>query len=211
MLKTTNFEWKGIDALSISKYKYVHMHIDSAYQLGTGWTASQEAAFKNEVYAKLAQEFFIADAESDFDCDHLHEKNAYGRRHVMDKMDLYMHPMEFTGFATDEQIQKIQELLKDCRTMSITKVDIKDGYYELSDMQYEKLLSQNIVGIKEFLDEIPNDLDPGEIFAKEHKLNRVGDRIGLSSMDVDWRFVNNAKTMLTLLDEYQKEKDGLER
>lgn len=202
----SKFEWQGLDEFKKSEYLNVRVNIETDYKWGSGWTIEQCDAFEEEVYPKLqAQGFYIKDGDSFGGCETLHKANKNGALNRFDKTDIYMHPVEFTGYMRKEDLDKMIEVLSNCKAIHrISSVSTKE-VYDLSDSRYEKLMADNIVGIKNYIEDYMKsnkyDYNIGFDFAKANRLPRVGDGSGLSSDDVDIRFIENAKTMLTLLEQ----------
>lgn len=207
-----HFEWQGLSRYQPSDLTRVSIFLQSDYQWGSGWTQSQSEHFHDVVYTALRQEFCVEPRKDDYDCEHLYLKNARGYRNYSDLTDLYLHPMEFSGYATKETVSAIVKILTPLApTVFVKDVRIdRAPHYELNDQQYAALLAENICGIRDFIQALPKSLDPGEEFAQTCRLHRVGDHAGLSSLDVDWQFVNNAAIMLDKLEEDRSKEIDVE-
>lgn len=185
MSKLNDFQWRAeeLDKLKVSEYKYVNIQIDSDYQWGSGWTSEQEQRFINEVYPKLREAGYSINAPTMTGaCNTLSVK---GDEHT----DIYMHPMNFTGYAKVEDIEKLEALLSSCKCIDNVNIIRKDDCYDLSDHNYRKLIAAHAKEIMACLDEKDSKYDVGFDFAKKHRIPRIGDKMGLSSFDVDFSAV----------------------
>lgn len=181
MSKLNDFQWRAeeLDKLKVSEYKYVNIQIDNDYQWGSGWTSEQERRFTNEVYPKLREAGYSINAPTmSGACSTL---SVRGDRHT----DIYMHPMNFTGYAKVEDIEKLEALLSGCECIDNVNIIRKDDCYDLSDHNYRKLIAAHAKEIMACLDEKTSKYDVGLDFAEKHRIPRVGDKMGLSSFDVD--------------------------
>ena len=80
-------------------------------------------------------------------CPRLHEEGTL--------LDMYMHPMEFTGMGTDEQIHKIRDIIEgflekntdrlpeNKRGTSYTYVQRQEILYDIPDKEYAELIYAN--------------------------------------------------------------------
>ena len=86
----------------------VIIRINSDYKWGSGWTIEEKELFENTVYPALLSKGFIIEREHDgIGCPHLKSTD------INNKMDLYLHPMEFTGYIRIEDLEKVIIALKD--------------------------------------------------------------------------------------------------
>lgn len=197
-----DFEW-DID-LPYSDYKRVHIHIASAYQMGKGWTERDSSLFERELYPKLREAGFrIELPKDDWGCPHLK-----GMTRSEGRLDLYMHPMEFTGYVTEEQLQKVVKVLNSCDKDIIKGVRVSSirDCYDLSDTQYEEMIVARAKEILSFCDKKTRSDDIALDFARECRLQRVGDSTGISSSDIDVRAVKNIVDVAKQLDYFEKSK-----
>ena len=194
--------------VEISDYSRVTITTETAYQNGRGWTGYEAMQYENEVYPALRNAgFTIEKPDDDFGCPHLKIKE-FGN-----KFDLYMHPESFTGYGKAEDIEKVIEVLKTC-TKSIGKVELyySEPVYDLNDYQYNDFLvshSKEIVAcIQEAMDKgIKNFGDIGFEFARNCRLNRVGDGSGISFSDTDVRTITNIYNVAKELGVFDREKE----
>ena len=149
--------------------------------------------------------FSIEKEKDDFSCPILKGKNSFEKTYA------YLHPMEFTGYAKEEDIQKILNVLEKCDRDVVEEAYLfkKSIVSELSDFDYKKLLIKNTSKIARWQDEMVasgcHERELGMEFAKEYRIPRVGDKSGcLSSGDIDVEFVEQ---LYQIRKELSKEKD----
>lgn len=182
--------------LEVSKYKKVIFNLDTAYKWGRGWTSAEAQAFEDEVYPKLEEAgYTIRRSIDSMASDTIDEK---------DGTYLYLHPMDWSGYLKEEDIEKIYNILKSvspdiCHVTSYKTWDC----YELSDYKYEQILCENASDIVKWI--IANPYKNGFDFAKDYHIPRLRDAYGRCSSDVDIRFVNNLKNILNNLDKATSE------
>ena len=206
----TGLEWSDFKLeipknihLETSEYRDTFIKINTAYKWGSGWN-SQEAiihsgsgraaadAFYEEVYGKLRDAGFqLIPSDIEGSCPTLTDKK-FGA----EKMSLYLHPMEFTGYATQAQIDAITALLEECETVNFVQVIRNEPVYFLPDCQYREILQYNAKEIARYAAEHyrPGWRCTGQVgfdFASEARLPRYGQGSAKSSDDVDIQTVND--------------------
>lgn len=180
--------------LKVSEYVHVRIDLDSAYKWGRGWTPVEAEAFKEDVYPKLEEAGFkIEIAKNSYSSDYL-------KTVTPSPTSIYMHPMEFTGYATAEEVDKMVAALKSCTTCEIRDVQTKETY-KLSDYSYRKLLEEHSKEILELVKEAKSKcsehfkFDATNFafrFAEKYRVPRVGDNSGvLGNSDVDCEWIIN--------------------
>lgn len=113
-------------------YREVYFRIDSAYHGYDGWTsANDKAAFKEET-RKLFQDagWTLHVGERDCVCDTV----------TKGLQNLYLHPMNFSGVVSEEEIPEIEVLLAKAATFRCRATDRMAIYYEMTDDEYLKYL-----------------------------------------------------------------------
>ena len=104
--------------MKIADEQKVHISITSDYIWGKGWSRDEADKFENIVYPKLIEAGYeIKYSKDSSSCDYLvlPKRCEYkGRFSSGNKLNLYMHPMEFTGSASPDDVEKIVNILKDC-------------------------------------------------------------------------------------------------
>lgn len=198
----SDFEW-DID-LPFSDYKRVHINIASAYRMGQGWTERDSILFEQELYPKLKEAGFnIEPPKDNWGCPHLK-----GINRGEGKLDLYMHPMEFTGYVTEEQLQRVMKVLNSCDKDIIKGARINSirDCYDLSDTRYEEMIFVRAKEILSYCDKKTRSDDIALDFARNCRLQRVGDGTGICSDDIDVRAVKNIVDIAKQLDYFEKTK-----
>lgn len=218
-----NNPFKGLqlelpENLAICLEEKVRIEITGDYKWGRGWTASEEEEFKQTVYPRLEEAGYeIIRAKDSFSSDYLRAKDRVeidGKILKGNRLDLYLHPMEFTGFACPKDTEKIMGILKECSNCIYdVKLAYSEKVYDLSDGMYEKILLNNAKAITEVIAQAKahgySMYDIGYDFAEECRLPRYGDGAGLSSFDVDVHTIETIKTVAEqtgLLDRNQSQK-----
>lgn len=200
------FEWKGLENIHPAVERKVSIHITTDYKWGRGWTLNEERAFVREVYPKLREAgYYIEQGSESFSCDTLHKATEAGFWNKRNKLSLYMHPMEYSGYASPEDIAIIKSTLEDCRTVYSVDEIRTSLVYDLSDSEYEELLARNITGIRDYFTHNNRPFDAFD-FARNYRLPRIGDGPALCSGDTDIRFLSSAKIMLEELEREQSLK-----
>ncbi len=180
--------------LKIAKEHNVQIRLISDYKWGSGWTSSQAEKFEDIVYDALrnaSKDFYIEPCKDDLGCPHLKS------REWRNKLDLYLHPQEFTGYANPEDLRLILKTLeKECKDV-IYNIDlnIDRKVYDLTDAAYNELLFNNAKEIADKAAEIKAKYghfgDIGFDYARECRIPRVGDGVGLGWSDTDIQAVSN--------------------
>lgn len=205
-----NFELKTEKSLTVAEEHRVQLSLDSNYQWGTGWKSNEDMiAFERSVYKALFSDknYFIEEDEKWGGCPHLKSRKD-------DNMDLYIHPMELTGYATPEDIRNIQQILSNkCRDVVFgTELTIDEEVYLLSDSDYKAVLHANAGRIRELLEKAydegynPYKSDVGYDFARECRIPRVGDGSGLGLFDTDVQVITDMAEVFKAEKEYELEK-----
>ena len=164
-----------------SKLKKVMINIDSAYKWGTCWTLEEKRAFEDEIYPALMSKGF-----------RIHNGDGYGSCETIKEKDgtyLYLHPMQFSGYMTIEDIQKVMDVLTNAKTVNSVSTPILEDVERISDREYEYILVENAKLINEWIEKNPHK--DGFDFVKQYRIKRDEDKCGYCSDDVDIKFVNN--------------------
>lgn len=213
------------EELPKSEYQAIFIAIKSDYKWGSGWTLEEKTRFESIVYPKLKEAGFdIKEGAMSVTCDHLvsleRKEDTNGKIWGGNKLDLYMHPMEFTGYAKPEDTAKIMDVLKNCpECIYDVKLQKAETVYDLSDNEYERILLDNSQKIIETMatakaKRIPLLFDIGFDFARQCRIPRFGDSVsgGYSGLDIDVRTVNSLYRVAdkTGLLEKQNEKPDIQ-
>ena len=170
---------------------------------GTCWTVAQANRFKNAVYNALENHgYTITPSDLSGGCPTLSKKG------FREKLSLYMHPNEFSGYATEEQIQDICNILKrECADVCMVTSVRKEEVYDMTEDEYEEVLAENSPAIIEWMRTYkrnhPNSFYMDMEFAERFrpKLSCFSACGGRSSSDVDCKFIRNLEIIA--------EKNGL--
>lgn len=170
----------------VSEYKRVTFDIDSKYRWGEGWSFADKINFEAEVLNALTEVGFTVQPSDNGRAMIATSQNKF--------TNLYLHPMEFTGYANKEDILKVVTAIKKCKSCRITSMEGHDCY-EISDKHYLDLLKANTPMVRVWLDsymKTHSDLYEVEVdFIRENRIPRVGDAHGVySSRDIEWVFLD---------------------
>lgn len=115
-------------------YRQVYFRINSKYTYGNGWAGDDEAAnaFRDET-RKLFQEggwTIQPGRESSGICDTA----------IKGQQELYLHPMNFSGVISEDEIPMAEALLARATTFRCNGTDCYEEYLDLSDEDYWALL-----------------------------------------------------------------------
>lgn len=201
-----NMEIRPDVILQPSEYKRVYIGIHGDYQMGTGWTKQQADTFHTEVHNKLrSYGFKINEPDMSGACSEL-TKGKY------DKTNLYLHPMEFTGYIRDDDCTKVLSALSECKCIKDFTLKYQEECYELSDVQYSNLITNNAIGIINRFKENYGDASKSVIddfaweFNKNNRIQRVGDTTGFSSDDIGYNTIKNILSVAKELGALDREK-----
>lgn len=170
--------------LEIAKEKRVHIHLNSDYKWGRGWTEEESKRFDNEVLSAFKEAgYTVKEEKSSFSSPTLTKGGS--------RLNIYMHPMDFSGYATQEEIDEILEILSSCECVSVRDV-LTEDIYDLNNWEYKNLLAKNAKEILVLAKEAKKKRRLSEFafdFAKSHRVPRYGDSGALTSDDVDISFI----------------------
>lgn len=113
-------------------YREVYFRIDSAYHGYDGWTSAKDKVAFNEETRRLFQNagWTLHVGERDCFCDTI----------TKGMQELYLHPMNFSGVVSEEEIPEIEALLAKATTFRCRATDRMAVYYEMTDDEYLKHL-----------------------------------------------------------------------
>ena len=119
---------------------------------------------------------------------------------IKDKQSLYLHPQSLSGVILEKNILYIENLLSNSDLFKFERVDIYEDIYDLSDNDYLELLKSNQSEIeKEILEAyktkrknlyITDTWNPLQNILKNYKVERLKKYMGISSSDIDYKFMN---------------------
>lgn len=191
--------------LQESEYLRFRLLIKTGYEWGSGWSSLEEAhLFQYEVrgipFCGMFTEGDIQVRKGEMgSCDTLFVPDT--------PMDVYVHPMELTGYATFEQIMDLVAIFAHFRSVKGVGELQTAEVYDLSDHEYRRRISDLTLDILEAAKMAKNLgvlYDFAFDFAKECRIPRVGDSSCYSNLDTDIELIENiVKTFksLSFLDE----------
>ena len=217
-----------------AEHHRIYINLYTAYQNGSGW-GSEEAirdygsaeaaseAFRTEITSKLEECGFSLTSPPAHSgtCPTLYSKKE--NQLLNDKLSVYLHPMEFSGYASEKQLQAIMEVLDTCETVKDYHLTRDQIVYDVKDWQYETILKANAERIARHIAEHypPKRRYPDEVafdFARECRIDRPGDSSALTSSDIDIKIVTDICDYAQRFDyfkkldrEIKKEKQNAER
>lgn len=196
--------------IQIAPERNINIQIKTDYEWGSGWTGTQQQKFIDVIFPKLKEAgFIIKDPKDNFGCETLHSPDPDN------KMDIYMHPMEFTGYAREADIKKIYDVFTDSPEVIYNKALLySKQVYDVSDEQYLEILKDNEPRIREHLESMKDArayeymlMDAGFDFAKIARIPRIGDHAGYSARDVDIAFVQDIAKQIRMELKNEKEEE----
>ncbi len=182
-------EWEGLPKKS--DYVHIHLPIRTAYEWGSGWRDAKDCnAFEEDIrtlrfgYPKKIEEPRVSGS-----CPSLTGKTR------ADKTNLYLHPMEITGYVLKSEIP---DLIKELEQMPSIENVCKENLivtevYDIKDSGYLRLMMKNMNRIKDWVEDNKkaSGLNIGFDFVRENRIERVGDKSCYSSDDLDVAFVES--------------------
>lgn len=155
---------------------WFNIPIDAGYYWGSGWPSEGASMlYDYEMENALREEFPKNNIKKKDSDDNYIEIDAMG-------CGVYVHPMEWTGFATKENLDKLLSALEkmDC-VKSIDKAGIRtELLYPINIIEYQKLIADNYPKLKEWFEDYDKEnnrmpvkyreMDIGIDFAKENRL-----------------------------------------
>lgn len=175
--------------LTPSGVKQVEIGIETAYQWGIGWTSRDARQFEKEVYPKLEEAGYtiIPDKYATSAPSLLKENDAV--------TNLYLHPLKFSGYAYQEDIDAICDILKTCSTVKEVREPFCQDTYDITNEEYAQILTEHEDEIREYygyLKEVGGALE--NCFIKNYRIPRIGDHTGLiSSDDFEFKWLHDWK------------------
>ena len=190
-----------------SDYLATHIFITTDYKWGRGWTIDEANRFENEVYPALeAKGYKIISDDFSMACPHI-QKDGF-----LEELDLYFHPMQLTGYAKQEEIDEIVDVLKNCKSVYSVDEVRAEKVYDLTEYQYDKMLESNIPEILEWMEDYKkknrSTYDMPMAFARECRLPAKCFSVGgaRSSSDVDCVFIQHIDTALKAMEKQKQKK-----
>lgn len=187
-----NYRLPDLDDITPSEYFNTRIVIEGLYGWGVGYyNNSLKTAFETEVYDALkAAGYQIRYSKEKNGCDYLIKE--------VSRMNLYMHPMEFTGAATQSQFEEITEILNQCECIKKAAVWNAVPLYDISDTEYRSMIYRDAKNIALLLLENKSQIKSLDIefeFANKCGIDRLCDpsKGCYSSSDVDVSAFNDIK------------------
>lgn len=106
---------------------------------------------------------------------------------IKGKQHLYLHPQDFSGEVLKNEVKQIAEALKKHKTFYLRWVDLYETVYDMTDQEYEQVLSAKDEEIKKSLLENSKTTRTSKYYyafdivrslANKFRLSRVGDNDG---------------------------------
>lgn len=106
------------------------------------------------------------------------------------KQHLYLHPQDFSGEVLKNEVKQIAEALEKRNTFYLRWVDLYETVYDMTDQEYEEILSAKDEDIKKSLLEKSKTtriskyyyaFDVARSLANKFRLSRIGDNDGRNS------------------------------
>lgn len=177
----------------ISDYERVTIALQTDYMDGSGWNAAQRHRFKSEVYPALEKAGYSIKNLGDKwgPCPDLVSPSP------SNKLCLYMHPQAFTGYGRMDDIDRIIDVLQECKSVYDVRLHYHEPVYDISDYQYkDMILSRSDEIIKCLQDAVVRGdyLHPSDIgfeFARNNRIPRIGDGSGISFSDTDVQVIRD--------------------
>ncbi len=197
------------DKVEVSDYKKVTIKVETSYKNGRGWENYQDAfRFENEIMDILGTEggYRLVLPKKQGECFMIEGKSSF------DKTSLYLHPREFSGYLKHEDLDKICALLRDFKEIKNFKVTLEEDVYDLSDIEYGRLITDNFKDILKCYDgSHPSSF--AEDFVSNCRIPRAGDDPGYSNRDVDWMVIESGVKILQNVGyfEMKERQDSLDR
>lgn len=181
--------------LKTSNYYHFHINFDSDYKWGRGWTENERNNFEREVYPKFDYHgYYIIPSKNSIACPSLHKQDS--------ELNVYMHPMSFSGIAEMKDIDKIYHILQEINCIYYVQKPITKVLYDVSDANYLNILTDHSKEILEFLKEVKKSnmlFDAEFIFMKKFRIPRITDKAVLNSDDLEYKFIHSFKRSAEVL------------
>lgn len=184
-----NFHLENTEDIPLAKEQRVTITIDGLYANGTGYIVNP-VAYKTDVYPKFLEAGYkIEEPKDGFGCPSLTKPGT--------KLSLYMHPEGYTGYASNEDINKVRDILASCPLVSEARLHFSQTVYDMNDFDYKRLLIKNskaiISEIKDYLDKggFVHSSELGFDFARNARIERVGDSSGILFDDTDVQMISD--------------------
>ena len=168
-----------------SDYFNIRINLKGLYGWGVGYYHDKQFDtydfFNNTLQDALEKVGFeIETAQSETSCNRLRQENT--------RLDLYLHPMEFTGSATLEQADKILEVIKEYSDYVKAEMGKAERLYDIPDRTYRYMIYSRAGEIaKEILSDPSSAYDADMKFAEKCRIDRVQKYStgGICSLDTD--------------------------
>ena len=169
------------------EYLNVKIFIDTAYQWGPGWYGNidQKTLFDNETRSLLKKVGFKI--EEPTVCGASPNLKSGNK-----KTNLYLHPLKFSGFATQKEIDTIVETLKTFKSVKEVVDVVTTPSYDINKTQHARILSMNIKLIEDFIREKAKKMRANDIpaeFAKTYAIMTTGKSCVFGSDIFEWKYV----------------------
>lgn len=187
--KRSNFE---IGKEYPNEYANIYFRIDALYYQHSknySYTQEEEDVFYNEVYGIFKDLGW--DVTEQKGCDYIYKG----------KQKLYLHPQDFSGEVLKDEILLIHEALQNGKTFNSRWTDVYEDLFDITKEEYLKMLESKQTEIEKDILEIyktkrknlyiTDTWTPLQNVLNKYKVRRLGNRLGLSSGDIDYKFMIN--------------------
>lgn len=151
------------------------------------WLHEDAVVFKKQVIDKLSEIGFTIKNDGPFTASYIVGKDKN------DKTNLYLHPLEFTGYMKLEDVEKILSVLENCTCTSVSKAEFFYAY-DISDDEYRDILtahSKDILSfVREYWKKEASVINCVLNFVSQYRIPRAGDSCILSQ-NVAYGWVKN--------------------
>ena len=187
------YKLKGIEDVPSSDYYNTRIEIKGLYSWGVGFHNQKAYSdFHSVVYGALENAGYTIVKDADkYSCDYLTKEGSH--------LNLYMHPMEFTGAATREEIEDIVKILNSCECVQEAEIWSATPLYDLSADEYRNMIYNDAENIALTMlnsrYDIKNNYDADIDFAQAVRIDRLDEPSvgGYSSSDIDVSAVNDIR------------------
>lgn len=185
----SNFE---IEKSYPNEYANVYFRVNAPYYQHSNnynYTQEQNDDFYNEVYHIFKELGWEITEQKG--CDYINKG----------KQKLYLHPQAFSGEVLKNEIVLIHAALQNGKTFNSRWTDVYEDLFDITKEEYLKMLESKQTEIEKDILEIyktkrknlyiTDTWAPLQNVLNKYKVRRLGNRLGLSSGDIDYNFMIN--------------------
>lgn len=101
------------------------------------------------------------------------------------KSHLYTHPQDFSGEVLKNEVKMIAEALESGKSFKLRWVDLYDTVYDITDEEYEEILSTKDDEIKRIILELCKTNRRNQFYHLDGAVKRVSDKVRLFRIGID--------------------------